>query len=125
MNAQTFWFAATRQLFSTFQIRRFVTQCLIVTLLSTQTFATPQLAVVYAEMVTGWKQEARLFYYAQGWGSLLMAFWQGKLSDKPTKPDEKTQEKQSDRDAQVVKLQIAPGCDITLAVNQLLSMRWH
>ncbi len=73
-------------------VRRLISQCLIVVLLSTQTFATPQLAVVYADMVTGWKQEARLFYYAQGWGSLLMAFWQGKLSDKPTKPDEKTQE---------------------------------
>ncbi len=121
MNAQTFLSVVARKLFSTFQIRRFVTKCLIVVLLSTQTFATPQLAVVYAEMVTGWKQEARLFYYAQGWGSLLMAFWQGKLSDKPTKPSEKTQEKQSDRDAQVVKLQIAPGGDLTIATGERIT----
>ncbi len=89
---------------SAFQFRRFVSLVLILVLLSNSTWASPALMGMYVDLASGWKQELRFRYYSGGWATMLLALFQGRLDDRPTKPKEKPAEKQDDRDAQVAKL---------------------
>lgn len=111
MNFAVFTFRTLR---STFSFRRFISHILILVLLSQTTWASPQLLGMYVDIAAGWKQELRFRYYAGDWASLFLTMLQGKLDDRPTKPNEKPQEKQEDREAMVTKLQLFPAGNITL-----------
>lgn len=94
--------------------KRVISLFLCLTLASNQILAMPQVPQTIGMIVAQWHQDLRFRYYSGGWGGRFLAFFQGKLDDRPTKPKEKKQEKQEDRDAEVARLQLFPTGNITL-----------
>ena len=88
-------------------LKRAVSIVLILVLISNQLLAAPQMPqMLVGAAATTW-QDARFWLYANGWMTALAAI-QGKISDKPTKPNPKQQETQEERNARVFRIQIFP-----------------
>lgn len=94
--------------------KRAIILFLCLTLISNQILAMPQVPQTIGMIVAQWHQDLRFRYYSGGWGNMFLAFFQGKLDDRPTKPKEKKPEKQEERDAQVASLRLFPTGTITL-----------
>jgi len=97
------------QIFSAivFSLKRTVSVGLILALMSNQMLAAPQMPQLLMGAAISSLQDLRFWLHANGWMAALISI-QGKISDKPTKPNSKQQETQEERNARVSRIQILP-----------------
>jgi RHS repeat-associated protein len=110
--------AGVAAIFNRRVFQRALSVALISTLLCNTAFAAPQIPATLAAELSAVRQELRFRFYSGGWAAMLLALGQGRLDDRPGRRPEKPAEKQSDRDAQVTRVQIFPGDDIRLRTGE-------
>jgi RHS repeat-associated protein len=89
--------------------RQEVCLLLLVSLLSTSTPAAPQ---TITGLVSDLSASLKFWFHQSGWDASLKETFSGQK-----KPDVKPEEKQKDRDARVVRIEIYPG-DVTIQVDE-------
>ncbi len=126
MNFRLFVATTIRQFKITFALRRLLSLGLILVLLSNQVLATPQgWMAVGNEMTAGMS----FWWGNSGWAKTWARFiptqnkpadtkgWDGKGAPPNTPPEPTKEEKQTDRDARVAKIEISPR-DVTIATGE-------